>query len=207
MVEKKKGKSRDELDDKKIIKELTERLKKLVKKDDYQPKIKIDSYVTVLKDVTAISNENKTEWKLVFGCAEQDIVVYLDDEKYRIKIPFEKVESIERARGSFPPNSKIKTHFPYVIIPYVIWEVKYGNLITHEIALYSSYAQQIKDKFPDVMYNLLTIEPGRSYQALYRHGKNFDFILRYDEYDPDDISKRMYEVIRNHMKFCEMLKS
>jgi len=200
------GKKKESGEDR-IIEELTERLNELMKKDTYQPKIKIDSYVTVLKDVTAISNKNKTEWKLVFGSAEQDIVVYLDDEKYRIKIPFEKVESIERARGSFPPNSKIKTHFPYVIIPYVIWEVKYGNLITHQIALYSSYAQQIKDKFPDVMYNILTINPRRSYQALYRHGKNFDFILRYDEYDPEEISKKMYEVIRSHMKFHGILKS
>ena len=200
------GKKKESGEDR-IIEELTERLNELMKKDTYQPKIKIDSYVTVLKDVTAISNKNKTEWKLVFGSAEQDIVVYLDDEKYRIEIPFEKVESIEKDRGSFPQNSKIKTHFPYVIIPYVIWEVKYGNLITHQIALYSSYAQQIKDKFPDVMYNILTINPRRSYQALYRHGKNFDFILRYDEYDPEEISKKMYEVIRSHMKFHGILKS
>jgi len=199
------GKKKESEEDR-IIEELTERLNELMKKDNYQPKIKIDNYVTVLKDITAVWNKNKNKWELVFGSAEQDIVVYLDDKNYKIEIPFGEGD-IVRARYSFSPNSKVKTHFPYVIIPYVIWEVKYGNLITHQIALYSSYAQQIKDKFPHIMYNLLTIKPGRSYQALNRHGKNFDFILRRDRYNPEEISKKMYEVIQSRMRFYGILRS
>lgn len=194
-------------DEDNFVEELTIKLQELVEKDkdNYIPKIKISHHVNILKDITGIPERGK--WKLVFGAAEQDIVIYLDEKNYKIEIPFDHGD-ITKAKGSFPSKSNSnKKHFPFCVIPYVIWEVKCGNLTTHQIAFYSSVAQQIKDKFPDVMYNLLVLNARKTDQTLNRHGKYFDIILKKEKSSVDDISREVYEVIKDRMKFNGILQS
>ncbi len=197
----------------KFVEEITELLKKRISTDGslFTPKIKVDHHINILKDITAIPNSIKSyKWELVFGDAEQDIVVYLDENEkklrnFRIEIPFS--GDLVKARKSFPPKSK-RNHFPYCVIPYIIWEVKVGDVISHKITQYSSMAQQIKDKFPHVMYNLLMIGSTKLDETVLRHGKNFDLITTVKRGTPlENIAEKLYEIVKDRMSYAGILKN
>lgn len=185
-----------------IVKGITDKLKDMIKNEEkyYKIPIKVSDHLNILKDITALpNNRNKNgKWELIFGNAEQDIVVYLDDtnEKYKIEIPFN--NDIVKATKSFPKESE--KHKSYCVIPYVIFEVKYNNLNTHQITVYSSVASQIKNIFPHVMYNLLIIKTSKTDQTLLRHGKNFDLFIVEKSDDISKLSEKIYRIIKNRMK-------
>jgi len=62
------------------------------------------------------------------------------------------------------------------VIPYIIAEVKYQSVTTHDAIVYSRKAERIKDVYPYVRYGLIlggfASIPGR----VIRHGESFDFI-------------------------------
>ena len=62
------------------------------------------------------------------------------------------------------------------IIPYIIAEVKYRSVTTHDAIVYSKKAEKIRSVYPYVRYGLILGNfrsiPGR----VIRHGESFDFI-------------------------------
>ncbi len=191
-----------------IVEKITQKLKqKLSQNQKLSKKIVIDSHVNVLKDITIMPNirkrkSNDPRFVLTFGDAEQDIVVYFKDAK--IEIPFDS-KYIQKARRSFP-NKSIK-HFNYVIIPLIIFEIKYGKVITHTLTNYSAISQQIKDKNPDTTYCIVLINnPDSSIEKQLRHGRHFDWIIPLSvsfELSNDDI-ERIAENI--YERICAILK-
>ena len=158
-----------------VVELLTKSFKNEIRKNQRLSKlIEVNDHVNVLKDVTTLWKEDR--FKLVFGDAEQDIVFY--DKRYRIDIPWDK-NNLVHAFKSFTEKSKKKNKFPYIVIPYYILEVKTSKQVnTHTISLYSSYAEQIKDKFPAVTYDILLINARKLSETVERQGKKFDWIIR-----------------------------
>lgn len=191
-----------------IVVKLCAELKKKFKRNKKLLKfpIELDCFVNVFKDVTVYSYNNSKNWKMIFGDAEQDIVFYVSPEHSHLKIPFDN-KYITRARNSFPIKSKAKNrkHFEYCVVPYIIWEVKYGSLNSHNISLYSNYAEQIKDKFPHVMYNFVTIGSSKTPETLARQGKNFDFIIS-EKSSIKEAAKKMYKISRERLNHYGVLK-
>lgn len=85
--------------------------------------------------------------RLLFQSAEQDIVVYLKDDQKEYF--FEGRKFFRRFPQSLADDK--------ILIPLVIFEVKYGKVNTHTIRQYSELARMIKTIFPFCLYNLLLI--------------------------------------------------
>jgi len=136
----------------------------------------------------------KNELKLLFQSAKQDVVVFLKEEKER-KIP--EADLIERFRGSFCDKDHEFT------IPFLIFEVKYKNITTHQARQYSEEARMIKHIFPFCLYNLVLIKTGNIKQdnvdKVYMAGKNFDEILYFDTRNSEEIVKKLKDVVKGHM--------
>ncbi len=194
----------------KIVIEVTKRLKDRLNNDDkLKQKISIDHHVNVLKDVTILPNPKRgrvgiPRFCLTFGDAEQDIVVYRKDEK--IELPFDD-KYIRRAAKSFT-SKRNSNHFRHIIIPLVIFEVKYGEITTHSLTHYSSIAQQIKDKMPEIAYNLVLINCGQSSpEKVTRHGRTFDWIIPIhigkepSNGDFESVSDQIYDMILRFLKY------
>ncbi|HLD57259.1 MAG TPA: hypothetical protein VJA47_03080 [archaeon] len=162
-----------------IVKKIAEKLKELL--NNYQPlkeKFDVGCHINILKDIEIIPNPDTIRGKktskfcLIVGDAEQDIVVYRKDCK--IEIPFDNC-NIKKAKRSF---IKMKNHVPHVIIPYIIFEIKYKKINTHQVTQYSSMAGQMKELFPHLSYSLVIIDSFADYsEKVGRHGKNFDKII------------------------------
>lgn len=174
------------------IKKIKEKIQDALKSGslkEFSENVKVESKVNVLKDITIIKYE-KDGFKIVFGDAEQDIVIYLNDDKFKINIP--EAEDFKKASGSFPTSGRTGSHKPHIIIPLIIFEVKLGAN-SHQITCCSSIAEQIKDKFPFVTYNLLLLESAESGykqdETLERHGKRFNRIIRWKEIGEESINK------------------
>lgn len=141
-----------------IFKQLVNRKSEL---GDSGENVSIGTKVKVLKDVTII--RLLSNFKILFGFAEQDIVVYSKEE-------IEPIKSMNVKLLKYG-NKTIK-------IPFVIFEIKTGrDPVSHGLITYSHIAMEIKDKFPFVMYNLVLKKRTMQDKTFWRQGKHFDRIF------------------------------
>lgn len=176
---------------KKIVKSLQQKLKKFSKLN-----------IGVRKQILlgAACGVSKKDLKLIFQSAEQDIVIYLESKDYHINL------SNNKFLGKFPksiPEGKI-------LIPLMIFEVKYKSVITHSVRQYSEIARMTKSVFPFCMFNFLLLNLNNPKESdvdkIYMSSKNFDRILYYPDYDGKNHNKiigELWKVIEQHIDFLK----
>lgn len=124
--------------------------------------IKISERVNILNNLTV--GKIKSEWKIVFGFLEQDIILYRDEMD---------VDELKSDKIFIPRGTKDKK----IIIPLAICELKIGkNINTHQFITYSSIAREVKSVFPHCAYYFVSGETKREFSdaTLLRHTKGFD---------------------------------
>lgn len=183
----------------KLVKKVTAFLKGWLAKDPALSKrMKIAHHIGIFKDATVIENERTHEFELVLGEAQQDIVLYRNDDnsKFCVDIPLGQ-DRLKKAVRSFSGNSRI-------LVPVSIFEVKYGDVQSHQVQTYSFIAQQIKDKFPGVFYYLVLVSKPQSYSKRYetleRQGKHFTAIIPLLTSDPKQIAREIWSRMREVTK-------
>jgi hypothetical protein len=134
----------------------------------------------ILTDVTCVFENKKFE--LIHGFAETDVCIYREiDFKY----------------APFKNNGLIKFYGDKIIkegkfaIPYVVLELKTGNLTTDGIRNRDFVASRIKTMFPFTAYYLIAENTKKEEKTLLRQGKSFTnyFIIR------DDLTKEKLKMI------------
>ncbi len=132
---------------------------------DEFPKYNVDKQ-HIFKDICQIEDNGEKKLKLNF--AEQDIVIWEKENCIDVK--------------QLSKSKPIKILRKDIIIPSIIVELKYNGVSTHDIALYSQYASEIKSIFPNCKYLFaMRYTRGTSEEKLLRNGKNFDNIIVFEE--------------------------
>jgi len=127
------------------------------------PEIKIAERVNVLVNLTV--GKVKSEWKVMLGFLEQDLVLYKDE------IEISKI----KAEGIFIPRA---TKDKKIVIPLAVIELKLGkNVNTHQFLTYSYIAKELKTTFPYCAYYFVCSEEKFRPETLLRHTKGFDRIF------------------------------
>jgi len=143
--------------------------------------------------------------RLLFQSAEQDIVVYLKNDKHNYQ--FEGKEFFRKFPKSLTDQK--------ILIPLVIFEVKYRTVNTHTIRQYSELARMIKLIFPFCLYNLLLIDIKRQSQnaknirnadKIYMAGKGFDKVIHKSDYKIDNakhnqLVEAMCNIVETHVEY------
>lgn len=179
-----------------LVKSLKEKLK-----NNY-PKIEIASQKQIFIGTTCGSY--KSNLRLLFQSASQDIVVYLkdDDSQYM----FEGENFFKIYRGSLTDQR--------ILIPLVIFEIKHKDedkktvIRTHDVRLYSEIARAIKSNFPFCIYNFLLInfDMSEDVDRLYMAAKYFDKIIYQNGYRirntiHNSLFEVMWKIINQHIEF------
>lgn len=114
-----------------------------------------------------------SEWKVIFGFLEQDIIFYLETMD---------MADIKSEHLRIPRATKDKK----LIIPLAILELKIGsNVNTHQFITYGHIAKEIKIIFPHCAYYFVSSGGQRKFspETLLRHTKEFDRVFM--EWDKD----------------------
>ena len=128
----------------------------------------------VLKDIFLHKDKN-LKYSLQFGFVDQDIIIY--DETMDIS-DLQKSSNILIHKNTTDDKGTL-------IIPKLICELKYNGINSHGLVIYSDYAADIKAIFPDCKYFLaLRFKRSSTPNKLFRHGKNFDKIIAFDNGRP-----------------------
>ena len=117
--------------------------------------------------------------RLLFQSAEQDIVVYIKDDENNYN--FEGKKFFRKFPKSLADEK--------ILIPLVIFEVKYKAVNTHTIRQYSELARMIKTIFPFCLYSLLLINielQRHNADKTYMAGKGFDKVIYKSDYEIDN---------------------
>ena len=160
----------------------------------------------ILKDIFLHKDQKSLKYKIQFGFVDQDIVFY--EEEMNISNLYN-VNNIKIHRNN-------KDRIANMIIPKLICELKYNGVNSHGLITYSEYASDIKSIFPECKYWLALRYRGNSTEnKLYRHGKNFDKIIFFDNskavgnYQKGDFKRqieRQTDLKRTFEEFLEELK-
>jgi len=158
------------------------------------PKIKIMKG-KVLKDIFLNKDKNTSEYKIQFGFVDQDIVFY---EEIMDISEFHSLNKLLVHNNSENKNQ--------MVIPKLICELKFDGITSHGLITYSEYSSDIKSIFPESKYWLvMRYKKSSSENKLFRHGRNFDKILYFDEGKSD---KRYKEGdFQNELKSNTKLKN
>jgi hypothetical protein len=93
------------------------------------------------------------------------------------------------------------------IIPYIIAEVKYQSVTTHDAIVYSKKAEKIRSVYPYVRYGLILGNfrsiPGR----VIRHGESFDFITAIQYPFSEESVEELRKLLLNELHTSENMES
>lgn len=124
----------------------------------------------ILKDIFLYTDKSHNH-SIQFGFVDQDIIIY--QETMDIS-DLEKSKNVLLHKNNTADADKL-------IIPKIICELKYNGITSHGLIIYSEYAADIKSIFPDCKYFLaLRYKKNSTSNKLFRHGKNFDKIIAFD---------------------------
>ncbi len=127
------------------------------------PEIRIAERVNILNSLTV--GKVKSNWSLMLGFLEQDIVVYKDE------IEVDKIKN----EGIFIPRG---TKDKKIIIPLAVIELKLGkNVNSHQFLTYSYIAKELKSVFPHCAYYFVCSEEKLKGETVLRHAKEFDRVF------------------------------
>ena len=93
------------------------------------------------------------------------------------------------------------------VIPYIIAEVKYESVTTHDAIVYSKKAEKIRSVYPYVRYGLILGNfrslPGR----VIRHGESFDFITAIQYPFRKEPIKELRKLLLSELQTSENMES
>lgn len=182
---------------KRLTKEIAEKL--LNNKKNAFP-IKVEHKKDVFIGSTCGVHQNKL--KLFFQSAEQDNTICLNDKNN--EYVFEGSNFFKRYYKSLRDKS--------ILIPLVIFEVKYEKVNTHTVRHYSEVARMIKSIFPFCMYNLLLVNIDiareQSSDRIYMSAKHFDKVIHKTNYEVNNTVHRiliaeMVSIVSNHLNYLK----
>lgn len=169
-------------DEDRLRQRILNELQKVLKDYKYRCNLQIDEKVKVLKDVTVIPYD--TGFKLVLGFAEVDIAIFQENKKLTDELRDLKNVIL---RGLGKRN---------IVIPYILFELKSGELTSDAIQTKNIICRDIKDKFPYTHYIFLGDNTPKQNETLFRQGKAFSsFHICKNEISFD----RIHEIIRKEV--------
>ncbi|NUY82343.1 hypothetical protein HUK80_15670 [Flavobacterium sp. MAH-1] len=125
----------------------------------------------VLKDIFMHTSKSGGHL-LQFGFVDQDIVIYRETID---------ISDLQKSKTVLLHKNNLKNSSD-LIIPKVICELKYNDITSHGLIIYSAYASDIKSIFPDCKYFLaMRYKNSSTANKLGRHGKNFDKIIAFED--------------------------
>jgi len=144
--------------------------------------------VNILTDVTCVVESGKFE--LLHGFAQTDIAIYKSTQ-YNI-------DNTTSGLTRFYGDKDI--HKGILLIPYIILELKTGELTTDAIRCRDFVARRIRDIFPFSAYYFIAENTQKEEKTLLRQGKSFTnyFIFR-DQMKGSDFSEIFENYIQPHI--------
>jgi len=172
-------------DEEKLREKLLSKLKQL----EQEYGLIVNEKVKILSDVTCIKEVNK--FKLGIGFAEVDIAIYK-------QIPFNKANAQLFEPFKFIRDSqKDKT---YLNIPFIILELKSGDITSDAIRARNEVARRIKDVFPFCSYIFIGESTSKKDETLFRQGKSFNnFFVFENELEPKEIDNIISQFIKPYL--------
>jgi hypothetical protein len=145
--------------------------------------------VKILSDLTCIKEENT--FKLGIGFAEVDIAIYEP-------ISFDKSNKQLLEYFKFIRDSrKDKEHLN---IPFVILELKSGDITSDAIRARNEVSRKIKEVFPFCSYLFIGERTSKREETLFRQGKNFNnFFIFEGEIKTEDIGNIISQFIEPYL--------
>lgn len=168
---------------------LAERIKKELKKLEREFGVEIDDEVKILSDLTCI--KEKDTFKLGIGFAKVDIAVFK-------QIQFDKLNKELLESFKFIQDSKNDKRC--LNIPFVILELKSGNITSDAIRSRNEVARKIKDVFPFCSYIFVAETTSKKEETLFRQGKTFDnFFIFERKISPKDVGGIVSRFIKPYL--------
>ncbi len=145
--------------------------------------LKVDRKVKILADLTCIKEKGK--FRLGMGFAEVDVAIYK-------QISFDKSNRQLFEYFKFIHDSKKDKE--YLNIPFIILELKSGDITSDAIRARSEVARKIKEIFPFCSYIFIGEDTAKKEETLLRQGKGFNnffiFENKIEERNIDNIVSR-----------------
>ena len=142
----------------------------------------------ILTDVTCIYENNKFE--LIHGFAQTDIVIYKETK-------FEVSKSKNDLIRFYGDTDIRKGLFS---VPFVVLELKCGDVTTDSIRSRDFVAARIREIFPFSAYYLLAENTKKEEKTLLRQGKNFtNYFISKNEFSKNEIKAIFEDYIKPHI--------
>lgn len=151
-------------------------------------KFSVGEGINILTDVTCVVEGGKFE--LLHGFAQTDIAIY-KEQKYN--------KSKENS-GLIRFYGDRQIHDGIFLIPYVILELKTGELTTDAIRCRDFVARRIKDIFPFSAYYFIAENTRKEEKTLLRQGKSFtNYFISKDQIGKTEFSDIFNNYIQPHI--------
>jgi len=158
-------------------------------------KIHVGSRVKVTSDFTCL--REKSSFKLAIGFSEVDIAIYR-------KNPFNKRDQRVLKFFKFLQDSKKDEEF--INIPFIILELKSGEITSDAIRARNEVARKIRNIFPFCAYFFIGDKTSKRRETLFRQGKSFNnFFVYKDEISEKEINKIITEFIKPYLENLKTL--
>ena len=181
-------------------KEVTEKLVKSLVKKNKSSFVEISNNKEILNGIRC--GLFKDQLRMMFQSAEQDIVVHINDNDSNFM--FEETDFFKRLPKSLMGNK--------ILIPLIIFEIKFEHVNTHQVRTYSEIARMIKSIFPFCIYNMVLINismnENNNVDRVYMSSNNFDKILYKSEYKINNkihnqLVDEMHNIIEEHLNYLK----
>lgn len=151
------------------------------------PELKIAAGKNILTDVTCIYEKGKFE--LIHGFSQTDIVIYREQTVKEFKSDLIK----------FYGDKDIKAGV--FSIPYVVLELKTGDLTSDAIRSRDFVAGRIRTMFPFTAYYLIAEKTKKEEKTLFRQGKSFtNYFISKDRMDEQYLDNIYKNYIAPHIR-------
>ena len=151
--------------------------------------LKISEGKNILTDVTCIYEKNKFE--LVHGFAQTDIAFYMERQLDEKKIVSELVK--------FYGDTDIRKGL--FAVPFVVLELKCGDVTTDGIRSRDFVAARIREMFPFCAYYLLAENTKKEEKTLLRQGKSFtNYFISKNQFSGKEIEQIFTGYIKPHIE-------
>jgi len=158
-------------------------------------KIHVGSRVKVISDFTCL--REKSGFKLAIGFSEVDIAIYREN-------PFNKRDQRVLKFFKFLQDSKKDEEF--INIPFIILELKSGEITSDAIRARNEVARKIRNIFPFCAYFFIGDKTSKRRETLFRQGKSFNnFFVYKDEISEKEINKIITEFIKPYLENLKTL--
>lgn len=169
---------------------LTKRILSKLREFGQKYGLKVNKEVKIASDLTCIKEKNT--FKLGIGFTKVDLVIYK-------QISFNKSNRQLFEYFKFIQDSRKDRK--YLNVPFVILELKCGQVTSDAIRARNEVARRIKNVFPFCSYIFIGENTSKKEETLFRQGKNFDnFFIFERKIVQEDISGIISKFVKPYLK-------